>query len=289
MFRRSAQVPVLAALSTLASVFAGDVRRGVDPEPAAAQCVGDCNGTQMVELVDLVIGLNIMLGSYPVAYCPTWDPNGDGRVTIDELLTGVHQSLNGCPVAAQPTPTCGDGAISGAEQCDDGNTVGGDGCSVDCTIEGPGAVDQIWIGCGATGGNININYAEPIGQEFTPGRPALTGVAVRVDTQVAVDPADAPLTARIRQGSIDGPVLGEATTAVPRGGAQLFVLDPPVRVVPGVRYVLQLTTQNPGLSWVRASPVGACAYSAGRPIFFGVPLESAGDPEDLVFQTFASP
>src|SRR5215470_19534988 len=171
--------------------------------PARADCLGDCNETGMVEVVDLVTGLRIALGDDPLAVCTAWDANGDGDVTIDELMLGVGEALNGCPPAISEPPRCGDHLITGQEQCDDGNTVGGDGCSASCTVEGPGPVDQIWNGCIGSGGGININYAAPVGQEFVPDGATLSGVAVRVTTQFADPAGSANLTARIHTATID--------------------------------------------------------------------------------------
>ena len=69
---------------------------------AAAQCVGDCNGDGMVSINELIIGVNIALGSQPVSACPAF-ANDQGEVDIAQLIKGVNSALNGCP--ATPTPT----------------------------------------------------------------------------------------------------------------------------------------------------------------------------------------
>jgi FG-GAP-like repeat len=68
---------------------------GAPPAPA---CVGDCSGDGMVSINELITGVNIVLGSTPVASCPAFDAKGDGTVTITELITAVNNALNGCPV-----------------------------------------------------------------------------------------------------------------------------------------------------------------------------------------------
>jgi hypothetical protein len=74
--------------------------------PARAQtCVGDCNGDGMVAINELIIGVNIALGSQPVTACESFDVNGDGMVTINELIQGVNNALNGCPAVNTPTDT----------------------------------------------------------------------------------------------------------------------------------------------------------------------------------------
>jgi cysteine-rich repeat protein len=263
---------------------------GVHPRPAAAQCAGDCNETSQIEVVDVVIGMNIALGNASLESCPSWDLNGDARVSIDELLFGVSELQNGCPPAPPPPVVCGDGIQAVSEQCDDGNTVGGDGCSATCTLEAPGPVDQSWTGCNGSGsgGSVNINYADPIGQQFTPSQSQLTGLVVWVDTQFAPDGTSAPLTVSIHPASIDTAAIAEATHQVQRTGAQLVVFDPAVSVDPGSLYVLQLSSPSP-LSWERAGADGTCNYAGGRPVYFGMPLGTDVAEEDLLFQTFAQP
>lgn len=59
-------------------------------------CAGDCNGDGMVTVDEIVTGVNIVLGTYPVSSCPAADVNGDGSVTVDELLQAVARALDGC-------------------------------------------------------------------------------------------------------------------------------------------------------------------------------------------------
>jgi hypothetical protein len=65
--------------------------------PPAITCVGDCDGTGMVTIGELITGVNIALGTFPVSQCPAFDANGDGMVGITELITAVNNALNGCP------------------------------------------------------------------------------------------------------------------------------------------------------------------------------------------------
>ena len=67
-----------------------------------AQCVGDCNGDGRVVINELIIGVNIALGSSPVSYCPSF-ANNQGEVDIAQLIKGVNNALEGCP--ATPTIT----------------------------------------------------------------------------------------------------------------------------------------------------------------------------------------
>ncbi len=68
------------------------------PTTGTAPCVGDCGGDGEVTVNELIIGVNIAVGSAPVTMCTVLDVNGDGEVTIDEILRAVNNALNGCPV-----------------------------------------------------------------------------------------------------------------------------------------------------------------------------------------------
>jgi hypothetical protein len=73
------------------------------PTGTTAACVGDCNGDGMVEINELILGVNIDLGSQPLSACPSFACHGGSSVTIDCLVRAVHNALEGCP--ATPTPT----------------------------------------------------------------------------------------------------------------------------------------------------------------------------------------
>ncbi|HSQ00212.1 MAG TPA: hypothetical protein VL049_23570 [Candidatus Dormibacteraeota bacterium] len=80
------------------------------PRDAAAQCLGDCDGSGMVTVGELVTGVNIALGSAMVGACAALDANGDGQVQMDELIRAVSYLLDGCPVTATTA-----GIVFGAE------------------------------------------------------------------------------------------------------------------------------------------------------------------------------
>jgi cysteine-rich repeat protein len=148
---RSSHVARLALGALFVSALAG---------PAGAQCAGDCNGDGTVAINELIIGVNIALGSAPVSNCPSFDVSGDGTVAINELITAVNNALNGCTavsptptatptnsvtvtpvptsdICAQPSTSCGDGVpdvLSKTETCDDHNTIDDDGCPSDCCV-----------------------------------------------------------------------------------------------------------------------------------------------------------
>jgi hypothetical protein len=71
------------------------------PTPAGAQsCQGDCDGGGSVAINELIVLVNIALGSAPVSACTVGDANDDGSVTINELIGAVGIALNGCPAPA---------------------------------------------------------------------------------------------------------------------------------------------------------------------------------------------
>ncbi|MBX3027371.1 hypothetical protein KF840_20930 [bacterium] len=68
----------------------------ITPPPA---CPGDCDGNRTVAINELIVGVNIALGSASIDACRAFDSNGDGAVAINELITGVNAALGGCPAA----------------------------------------------------------------------------------------------------------------------------------------------------------------------------------------------
>lgn len=66
------------------------------PPPAPA-CAGDCNGDGSVTIDEILLAVNIALGSQSGSTCLPADTNHDGNVTIDEILTAISNALNRCP------------------------------------------------------------------------------------------------------------------------------------------------------------------------------------------------
>lgn len=64
---------------------------------AAPACGGDCNGADGVTINELILSVNIALGSGEVSACASVDANGDGAVAINELIAAVGFALDGCP------------------------------------------------------------------------------------------------------------------------------------------------------------------------------------------------
>lgn len=55
--------------------------------------IADCDQDGTTRVNDVVVGVNVALGSQSLAACPTLDVNGDDRVAINELLVGVNELL----------------------------------------------------------------------------------------------------------------------------------------------------------------------------------------------------
>ncbi len=62
----------------------------------AAPCVGDCDASWQVDVSELLRGVNVALGTAPLAGCPPFDAQGDGQVSIDDLTTAIGNALAGC-------------------------------------------------------------------------------------------------------------------------------------------------------------------------------------------------
>jgi hypothetical protein len=81
---------------SLLAPFAGALVMVLAGPPASAQCVGDCNGDGSVEINELILGVNIALGSQPLSVCESFDCESSGQVPINCLIKGVNNALEGC-------------------------------------------------------------------------------------------------------------------------------------------------------------------------------------------------
>lgn len=70
----------------------------------APTCAGDCNGSNDVTVDELIVMVNVALGSAQLTICTAADSNRDAQVTVDEILAAVSVALRGC-LAATPTPS----------------------------------------------------------------------------------------------------------------------------------------------------------------------------------------
>ena len=100
MSRDTAASALAAAVALTGVLCAAAVARAV--------CIGDCPPPDgQVAVNELVLGVNIALGSAALSACPAYDANATGGVGVEELIAAVNDALQGCPGA--PTPTSGPG------------------------------------------------------------------------------------------------------------------------------------------------------------------------------------
>jgi hypothetical protein len=89
-----------------ATLLVLSVLLGTPPSRSDAACVGDCDGNGEVIVNELVIMVNIALGSASLSSCPAGDADGSGDITINELIVAVNNALDMCPLPpATSTPT----------------------------------------------------------------------------------------------------------------------------------------------------------------------------------------
>lgn len=113
-----------AAVAVLAASLA------VAPSTARAACVGDCNNSGTVTIDELVLGIDINLGTMPLSACTNASGNGS-TVLVNDNVTAVNNALHGCAAAV-----CGDGITQSGEDCDPGsmcigNDKAGSACATD--------------------------------------------------------------------------------------------------------------------------------------------------------------
>jgi Tol biopolymer transport system component len=68
---------------------------------ASGACDGDCSRDGAVTVEELVVGVNIALGTTPLQQCPSFDAGHDDEVTVEELIIAVNNALNSCPLTGQ--------------------------------------------------------------------------------------------------------------------------------------------------------------------------------------------
>lgn len=76
-----------------------DIATGDCPDVCgcAMACPGDCDGDGEVTVSNLILAVNIALGTASIDQCPAIDTDGSGDVTVNELIQAVNAALNGCP------------------------------------------------------------------------------------------------------------------------------------------------------------------------------------------------
>jgi hypothetical protein len=72
---------------------------------AVAACAGDCRSTGTVSVADVIVMVDIVLGTADPQTCSNGDGNGDGEIKINDIVAAVNNALHGCLSEATPTPT----------------------------------------------------------------------------------------------------------------------------------------------------------------------------------------
>lgn len=73
---------------------------------AEGQCLGDCDGNGEVAVTELIVMVNIALGTVPCCtVCAAADPENTGEVLVTQIVSAVNNALQGCPDEPTPTPT----------------------------------------------------------------------------------------------------------------------------------------------------------------------------------------
>jgi len=63
---------------------------------SALVCAGDCDGSGVVSVDELIGAINIALGAQALSTCPVADADGNGLVDASDLVAIVGNGLNGC-------------------------------------------------------------------------------------------------------------------------------------------------------------------------------------------------
>lgn len=258
-FTQSITYPALDALGSLEIPLYPVPPGGPLQDIDSPLCAADCNGDLQVDIEELIKGVAIALGKSSLEGCAAADTSEDGRVSISEVVAGIDNALAGCRPIGNP-------AI--------------------------GRLDQAWVGprfdgCGLDDRGYGLTGLGPLAQEFTPTTAELSGVAVVLSASTV---RRVPIDVHIREGSMDGPEIGTASTEVAVSAADwvVFEFDPPLGVTPGRTYVIGMTSQSPYFYWQGVRGVGAqCEldqYRGGDAF-----VDGGRDPEtDFLFATFGA-
>jgi YVTN family beta-propeller protein len=65
--------------------------------PRPAPCLGDCNGDNRVSIDEIIMAVNIALGTVSIETCRPCDGDMDGLVTVEELVKAVANAVGACP------------------------------------------------------------------------------------------------------------------------------------------------------------------------------------------------
>lgn len=89
--------PAPTATMTPTATVTPTVANTPTPSRVPVRCAGDCDGDGQVSINELILGVNIALGTAAADSCAAFDRDGDGQVSVSELIAGVNSALGGCP------------------------------------------------------------------------------------------------------------------------------------------------------------------------------------------------
>jgi hypothetical protein len=77
---------------------------------AQARCTGDCSGDRQVGIDELVLGVNVALGTAAPDSCAAYPECDVGPVCVADLIRAVRHALEGCPAPQLPAVVASDPA-----------------------------------------------------------------------------------------------------------------------------------------------------------------------------------
>ena len=89
------QTPTLTPTFTPTAAASRTASAVATATPVVSTCVGDCAGTGVVNVSDLITGVDIVLGTLPESACRAFE-NALSVVDVAQLVKGVNNALNGC-------------------------------------------------------------------------------------------------------------------------------------------------------------------------------------------------
>ena len=241
--------------------------------PAHAVCRGDCGGNGEVTVNELILGVNIALGSAAVGACSAMDANNDGEVTINELISAVNTALNGCTTGSLAGAYAGsvtfdathDGVMN-LTATDNGQVTGtlvfantrggGSGAALSFTFPIAGtAVSLAGTYDTATGGfEVSGSFTDPDGHTVpvtvSGDLPGPTG-SLPVNVYVGSDVFSSTLSA----GMLPTPTVGPGPTPTPGpAGTQRIVFSASDLAAADIADIFVINTDGSGLTKIFHSP-----------------------------------
>lgn len=145
-------------------------------------CPGDCDGNGVVSVDEMIRGVVIAAGAFPVSMCPAFDTDGSGSVTINELIAGIRRAIEGCSGTGAES-VCGGPITSTPKLCnlqiEPMRVVTGGTVNISFGMSDlEGDIVTICLGIARIGGSgmQQCNPVEPVGQTInliaeSPGIP----------------------------------------------------------------------------------------------------------------------